>query len=276
MRIGDMQIDPLIDGEAAVPPEAGYANPTDWSAFEHYLDPCTGLQINTLGGFLVRFDDKVVLVDAGVGPKPTFPFVGGSLRSALFAVGVSALDVTDVIFTHLHADHIGWATVDGKPYFPNATYRADRRDWDYFCDPGYEPPDWERAATDFPVDAAAVRLAPVAARMEFFEGSQEIFVGIESIEASGHTPGSTVLRLSSAGEQGFLLGDLVHTQPELTEDRWHFWAHLDAEAGMNSIERVRKVLIDTKAPFAAAHFPGLKWGQLSTDGARVVYEAIAG
>lgn len=276
MRIGQMQIDPLIDGEAAVPPEIGYVNPTDWTDFQHYLDPCTGLQINTLGGFLVRYDDKVVLVDAGIGPKPTFPFVGGSLRSALFAVDVSPLEITDVIFTHLHADHIGWATVDGKPYFPNATYRCDKRDWDFFCAPDYQMPEWEAMATDPATDAAAVRLAPVESRMEFFEGSQEVLPGIESVEASGHTPGSTVLRLTSDGEHGMLLGDLVHTQPELTEDRWHFYAHIDGEAGMNSIERIRRELVDKKMPFAAAHFPGLKWGQLTMDGARLSYEVVPG
>ncbi|MCU1480922.1 MAG: Glyoxylase, beta-lactamase superfamily [Subtercola sp.] len=275
MRIGDMRIDPLIDGETVSPPTACYVNPADWSGYEEYLDTTTGVHMNTLGGYLIRYDDRVIVVDTGAGPKPVYPVSSGGFRSALYSTGVTPAEVTDVIYSHLHLDHIGWASIDGKPFFPNATYRVDKRDWDYFCSPDYDMPDWEKAASDPSVDAAAVRLAPVADRMEFFEGDQEVLPGIESVEASGHTPGSSVLRLTSDGEQGMLLGDLVHSQPELVKDHWHFFAHLDPEAAMDAIERVRKELVDTKMPFGAAHFPGLRWGRLSTEsGGALRYDLI--
>ena len=57
---------------------------------------------------------------------------GGHLLESLAGIGVTPDDVTDVLFTHLHFDHIGWATVDGVPTFPKATYRCDVRDWDHF------------------------------------------------------------------------------------------------------------------------------------------------
>src|SRR5690606_23000821 len=95
----------------------------------------------------------------GTGGKP--PFRGGDLPASLSALGVAREDVTDVVYTHLHADHIGWATRDGQPYFPNATHHCDRRDWDHFVSPEYEIPAWERAATTAEEDAARVRLAPL-------------------------------------------------------------------------------------------------------------------
>ena len=49
--------------------------------------------------------------------------------------GVQPDDVTDVLFTHLHFDHVGWATQQGRVVFPNATYRCDERDWAHFVGP---------------------------------------------------------------------------------------------------------------------------------------------
>ena len=90
-----------------------------------------------LGGFLVRDErsDRVVLVDAGVGNITAGPFVGGELLRSLAALGVQPEDVTDVLFTHLHFDHVGWATQQGEIVFPNATYRCDERDWSHFVGP---------------------------------------------------------------------------------------------------------------------------------------------
>lgn len=274
MRIGDIRIDPLIDGETVSPPEACYVNPADWTSFDQYLDTTTGVHINTLGGYLIRSGNRVIVVDTGAGPKPVYPVSSGGLRSSLYSLGVSPREVTDVIFSHLHLDHIGWASIDGKPFFTNATYRADKRDWDYFCSPDYPMPEWEKASSDPSVDAAIVRLAPVADRMEFFEGDDEVLPGIESVEAAGHTPGSTVLRLKSDGETGLMLGDLVHSQPELVKENWHFFAHLDAPAAIEAIDRFRKELVDSGNPFCAAHFPGLRWGSLSLAGGDIQYNLV--
>jgi len=277
MKIGDMTIEAIIDGECVMPLEAGYNNkgPADWKEFESFLPHEAGHNnLFTLGGYLVTYGDRRVLVDVGVGPKATFPFTGGGFRSALLHKGVRSGDITDVIFTHLHNDHIGWASIDGKPYFENAEYHVDKRDWDYFVREDYPMPEWEQAFTDPAVDAAFVRLAPIADRIHFFEGDDSVLPGIESWEASGHTPGTTVLKLTDHGESGALIGDLTHTEPELIADDWDFMAHGDHEAGLASIERVRKRLYDEKLVFAAAHYPGMHFGRLTLNDGRFGYEQL--
>jgi glyoxylase-like metal-dependent hydrolase (beta-lactamase superfamily II) len=277
MKIGDMTIDAIVDGECVMPTEAVYLNrgPEDWKEYEQFLAPSApGSNLFTLGGYLVTQGDRLILVDAGVGPKATFPFVGGALRSALINRGVATSDITDVIFTHLHNDHIGWASIDGRPYFENATYHCDRRDWDHFVRPDYPMPEWEAAFTDPAVDAAFVRLAPVADRMHFFEGDDSVLPGIESWEASGHTPGTTVLKLTDHGESVALIGDLSHTEPELIADDWDFMAHEDHKEGLQAIERIRKRLYDEKLLFAAAHYPGMHFGRLTMDNGKIGYEQV--
>src|SRR5207342_1635308 len=56
----------------------------------------------------------------------------GVLPASLRELGVDPADVTDVILSHLHFDHIGWVSDDDAPYFPNATIRCASADADFF------------------------------------------------------------------------------------------------------------------------------------------------
>ena len=93
----------------------------DWAPHAAFLAD-DGMLEMSLGGFLVRSGDRTVLVDAGVGRITEGLFQGGRLLDNLDALGVQPGDVTDVVFTHLHFDHVGWATQQGSIVFPNANW----------------------------------------------------------------------------------------------------------------------------------------------------------
>ena len=270
MRVGNIEITSLIDGEIAIPTEqyyaGGYTNES-WGDFSFSLCHSTSNPVQTVGSFLIRgIEDRVILVDAGLGNNPTFPFAGGALRSALLGVDVHPDEVTDVLFTHLHFDHIGWASLNGKPFFTNATYRCDKRDWDYFMAPDYEIPEWEHVLAKPEFDAPQPRLGPIAHRMEFWEGDSGLFPGLETLDAAGHTPGTSMIRIKDNGEEGLILGDLVHGYMELLEEEdWTLWAHKDGDAAAQAIDVVRRSLVDNGTPFVASHFPGLRWARFGKD-----------
>ncbi|MCW2748447.1 MAG: Beta-lactamase domain protein, partial [Nocardioidaceae bacterium] len=71
-----------------------------------------------------------------------------------------------------------------------------------------------------------------------------------------------------------LIGDLVHTQPELFEIGWDSTSNVDSAAAHASIERMRNLILKRDIPFAAAHFPGMHWGKLVTSGGKVGYEEL--
>jgi glyoxylase-like metal-dependent hydrolase (beta-lactamase superfamily II) len=121
----------------------------------------------------------------------------------------------------------------------------------------------------------SIRFAPVLDRIELFEGSEELLPGIAALEASGHSPGHTVLELSSRGERGLLIGDLVHTQGELVGS-WDFAISHDHAKAIEAVDRFRGYLYDNRLPFAAAHFPGMRWGRLVKDGtgSGIAYETL--
>ncbi|UZG59898.1 MBL fold metallo-hydrolase [Rhodococcus opacus] len=297
MKIGDIEIVPLIDGEAIVPGNAFYPGLKDeeWKPYDALLEPVFHqcVHLNTLGGYLVKAGDRLIVVDGGSGPMPKFPFAGGGFRSAFAATGYDRADVTDVVYTHLHFDHIGWASWNGQSFFPNATYHVDQRDWNWFLSPEFGFTDEEVAnsmaklelSADFCFpenDAPAVRLKPVFNQIEFFQADDEVELlpGIVALDGSGHTPGQVVLELRSNGEKGLLLGDLVHAQPELVDDnergQWNFISHTDHDRAHEAVDRFRKRMWDEKIPAAGGHFPGLRWGHVVTEGGKRTWEDIRG
>lgn len=255
IRVGDLSVEAVLDGVAKVAATSAFAGTSDeqWAPHRSFLDAEGNIEL-ALGGFLVRADDRIILVDAGVGDIQRGPFVGGQLLANLAAQGVRPADVTDVVFTHLHFDHVGWATRHGEVVFPNATYRCDERDWAHFVgpDPG-----------------ATKKLSPIADRLEPWSGSGSLLPGIDLLAAAGHTPGSTIIVLSSGTERAMLLGDVVHCPVELLDDEWAGLGDVDPELARRTKNALARELEGTDTPVAAAHFEGMQFGRLlSAEGQR--------
>ncbi|HMC53253.1 MAG TPA: MBL fold metallo-hydrolase [Acidimicrobiales bacterium] len=247
MRVGDLEVLPVRDGAAVMPAADAFAGTTDemWAAHRQFLNE-DGLLELELGGFLVRAADRVVLVDAGVG-RSIPPFEGGRLLDSLAAHGVSPDEVTDVVFTHLHFDHVGWATRQGAIVFPKATYRCDERDWAHFVGP----------------DPGATRkLSPLRGQLETWNGGGPLLPGIDVLAAPGHTPGSTVIVLSSGADRALLLGDVVHCPVQLVDDEWAIMGDVDPELARRTRNQLAAELEGSGTLATGAHFTGMRFGRL--------------
>jgi glyoxylase-like metal-dependent hydrolase (beta-lactamase superfamily II) len=95
---------------------------------------------------LIEDDDRLILIDTGIGDKQDEKFFRHyylsairSLSNLLAEKGYSVADVTDVFLTHLHFDHCGGAVIrkDDKllPAFPNATYWSNEQHWKWATEP---------------------------------------------------------------------------------------------------------------------------------------------
>jgi glyoxylase-like metal-dependent hydrolase (beta-lactamase superfamily II) len=253
MQVGALEILPVPDGWARMP--AGdllrfTGNRADaWLPHEQFLTEDGNIELS-LGGFLVRTGDRVVLVDAGAGRIDNATYHGGRLLESLSAFGVGVDDVTDVVFTHLHFDHVGWATQKGAVVFPRATYRCHAADWEHFVS-GPNP------------EAGSVRkLSPVADRLEPFDDDTPVAPGITVRHAPGHTPGSAIVVVADGEQRALLLGDVVHCPVELMEDDWEAIFDVDPALARRTREALAKELEGADVPVAAAHFPGLRFGRL--------------
>lgn len=254
MLIGDIEILPVPDGTGHLVADEVLHKPdsTDpWACHSEHLDE-QGRLVLTMGGFLVRTADRTVLVDAGIGGINTDKYAGGGLLDSLQSYGVTPSDVTDVVFTHLHFDHVGWATRNGKVVFPNATYRVHRDDWAHFV----EAPD---------ADAKAVRkLSPIINHLDLFDTETTIAPGLDARPTPGHTPGSTTFIVSGGRQRALLIGDVAHSVLELEDPEWEATFDVDPVAARAMREMLVGETIDTDTLVVPAHLPGLAFGRLIT------------
>lgn len=254
MKIGTIQVLPVLDGTGREPAAEVLTRPgvpDAWACHGDQLDEHGTLHLD-LGGFLVRTGDRTVLVDAGVGTIDNGRYAGGRFLDSLRGHGVAPEDVTDVVFTHLHFDHVGWATRKGAIVFPNATYRVHEADWAHFVD----SPD---------ADPGAVRkLTPLTERLETFDADTVLAPGLSTRHTPGHTPGSTVFVVADGDERALLLGDVVHSVVELYERDWEAVFDVDPVAARAVRNAVADEVADSTDVVVGAHFPGLRFGRVVT------------
>jgi glyoxylase-like metal-dependent hydrolase (beta-lactamase superfamily II) len=245
MKVGALSVDLVYDGygdQVARDILHLPGKPDAWDACAQYLHDAENIRL-ICGGYLLRAGDRVVLVDAGIGTYQDEEWHGGQFLDSLRALGVTPAEVTDVVFTHLHWDHCGWATHDGEVVFGNATYRVHRADWAHFvAGPDADPEDVQH-------------LSPIAGRLEVFDAETTLLPGFDALPVPGHTPGSTIYVASSGGDRLLLIGDVLHTPAQVTDLGWEVMMDVDNVAA----KRVRAELITSAADnpdvIGAAHFP---------------------
>ncbi|GAB4045966.1 MBL fold metallo-hydrolase [Spirosoma litoris] len=95
---------------------------------------------------LYEQNNRLLLVDTGIGNKQDPKFFGhydlhgdASLLDSIHKAGYSEADITDVLLTHLHFDHVGGAVRrDGEqlmPVFQNAVYWTHPAHWQWATNP---------------------------------------------------------------------------------------------------------------------------------------------
>ena len=95
---------------------------------------------------LYEQNNRLLLVDTGIGNKQDAKFFGhydlhgdANLLDSIHKAGYSEADITDVLLTHLHFDHVGGAVRrDGDqltPVFTNATYWTHPMHWHWATHP---------------------------------------------------------------------------------------------------------------------------------------------
>jgi glyoxylase-like metal-dependent hydrolase (beta-lactamase superfamily II) len=261
VRVGAVTIEGVSDGSLPMPPTPMF-NKTDqdWLGHSQFLNEDGMLPIE-MGGFLVRSGERLILVDTGIGPHAAPERTGMFMRN-LAALGVGPSEITDVTLTHLHFDHLGWATDGERRLFDEATYRCHEADWEFFM--GTDPFDDTQAVSLIGGRTSSELLPPILDQLETWSEDETILPGIDVRSAPGHTPGSTVIVISSGTERALLLGDVVHCPAELLSDDWEMIGDVNRQLAQRTREALARELEGSDTPAAAAHFPGLQFGRLLT------------
>ncbi len=208
MAVGDMTLDVLSDGNLVLPGSFIF-DPMPKDQLMPILDRL-GQPFDTLTPpcnlSLLRGNGRVVLFDAGSGTE--FMPTAGKMLDAMDALGVGPDDVTDLVFTHGHPDHL-WGVLDdfGDALFTNATHYIGQAEWDYWTDPNtVSTIDSSRQA--FAVGAER-RLQVVSDQMTFFNDGDEVVPGVGARLTPGHTPGHMAFEVRADNNAALIVGDSI-------------------------------------------------------------------
>ncbi len=145
-----------------------------------------------LRNLLIETQGKKILVDTGIGNKQEKSFYKHyfreghhSIKQAVIEAGYNPSEISDVILTHLHFDHVGGAVekldTEFVPTFPNAKYHVSKQQWDWALNPNRR----EKASY------LKENILPLAEHkvLNLIENETELVPGIQLRMFHGHTAG---------------------------------------------------------------------------------------
>ncbi len=185
-----------------------------WSRVYHSDE--NNLIVLTLRSLIVETDGHVILVDTGWGNKQdekffrhTYLHNGEGLIEGLKTRGYEPGHITDVVLTHLHADHCGGGIIKSKTgtgyelTFPNAIYHVSRTQWEWAVKNNPREEDAFLEENILPIMQSG-RLMLVDEECELF---RDFFIRF----FFGHTPGLMLPVIKYKGKTLVYTGDLIPT-----------------------------------------------------------------
>lgn len=219
---------------------------------------------------LVRIGDSLLLVDAG-GGSDFMPGLG-KLADRLGEAGVKPEQITHVVFTHAHADHL-WGTIDpltDDSMFESAKHVMVAAERDYWVRPGIEssmPESFRGMAM-----GTQRRLKAIAGRLVADRAGSEILPGVTLIDTGGHTPGHVSVRIESGGQQLMIGGDaLSSAQVSFAYPDWRWGPDMDPDRAVSARRKLLDMLATDKTLLLGYHLPWPGLGRVERGGTAFRY-----
>ena len=213
---------------------------------------------------LYRDGTQTVLFDVGSGPD--FMPTAGKIVEGFDALGIAPEDVTHVVFTHAHPDHI-WGLLDefDEPLFYEATYLMGRAEWDYWWNPNTVSEIGEARAA-FAVGAKR-RMEAIEDSVQLFVDGQEILPGIAALATPGHTPGHMAFEVRQGTEAALVVGDAIgNHHVAFRKPAWESGSDQDASTAVASRKMLFDRLTSEALPLVGFHLPSGGMGRVEPDG----------
>ena len=159
--------------------------------------------------YLIRTKDKNILVDTGCNTMPGFEMK--RYFSPIFVLrqmGFSSKDITDIIITHSHHDHI-----EAVKYFENAVIHISKSEY-------------ENAKKYIPNDFKVL----------IFEKEYDVTPQIKILECGGHAKGSSIVEIKTYDNIHILAGDECYTNENI-KNKICTGSFFDKEKLMEFIEK---------------------------------------
>lgn len=163
--------------------------------------------------------ENIILIETGIGHKNSKKFIDmfvinhdiNTLSNALSNHGYSEENITHVILTHLHFDHVGGALyyddAELKPTFPNAIYYISEKNWEA----GLNPSPRDRVSY---LDLN-YKLLEDRGLLKLVSDNSEILDGISTYTVNGHTTGQQLIKIYNKKKTVVFCSDLIPLKSHL-------------------------------------------------------------
>ena len=254
--IGAMRVTVIDDARFTFPAPAFAANQPEGTVgpfLDRFGLPTDFVSLHMQITF-IESGDRKILLDTGMGDVtfPGNPADNGRLLAGLAAIGVAPDDITTVILSHGHPDHIGSCSKDGVPHFKNASYHLPPNELEFWT----QKPGTEQNFPNFMLSVGNAQLEPVRDLIRPYGDDDEIVPGITAIAAPGHTLGHHAFLLHDGDDKLLHLMDAaVHYLVGPEQPDWALAVEMDQAVAAQTRRRLFKQAAEEELLVAGYHFP---------------------
>jgi len=254
----------VVDGATTVDTEAFFPTIPNryWATHPEALESGDRVAMST-GGLLVERAGSKLMIDAGYGELSEDTAMSavncGEFLTVLSALGVNPGDIGTLAFTHLHADHTGWAfsrTEDGylSKTFPAARYVLSDLEWRPFLN-GERP-------MGAPPHHTLVE--PLAWVITLVQDGEEIAPGVVAVVTPGHSAGHTsYVVMTDAGKRLIAFGDIFHTPVQITHPEWSSIPDVNSDGALQARAHIADELTQPNTFGFGIHFGDQPFGRVT-------------
>lgn len=259
--IGEIECAVLLDGASNIEVErflARFPEGTEAEYRQAFAEIGSALEeaTSSMNILVAKMGDEVILVDAGMGYDSL---------AAMAETDFSPDDITLVVITHAHGDHVlGLLNEAGESNFPNAQFVISKDELIY----------WQgRISTDRAAQKPILTMMQTQG-LRLIDMEENIIDGVTAMPIPGHTPGQIALLFESDGEKLLHMADLLHSPMQFAHPEWS--AKFDADTSVSVPTRQKALQRATDENlltlFYHLEFPGL--GSVKTGKQGFIWEPI--
>jgi glyoxylase-like metal-dependent hydrolase (beta-lactamase superfamily II) len=246
-----------------------------------------GHLVMSFHSFVLRTGRHTIVVDTCCGndkPRPgrdQFNRGKADYLAGLAAQGVRPEEVTHVMCTHLHWDHVGWNTrlVNGEwvPTFPNARVVMAKREYDHW-NTVYAREKASGRIENMHALGFEDSVLPIvrAEKAVLVADDYELDKGIVLEPCHGHSPGHVVINVEQGGARGVFVGDVIHHPLQFLFPSVSSRADLDQDASRVSRTTLIEKHADRGTIVLPQHFTSPSCGTIRRHGAAFRFDFIEG
>lgn len=270
-NVGEATITSIVEDETHhIPPELFFPDGIAQEVAQHpwlvpdYADENGNVALR-VQALVIDVRGRRVLVDPCVGNgkmrslpfwnERTYPFM-----ERFAEAGLSTGSIDTVVHTHLHADHVGWATtlVAGQwvPTFPNARHLYTARELEACRTNEFDPAVYGDSVEPI-IDAGLA---------DIVDEDADLGYGLRLEPSTGHTPGHVSLWIESAGERALITGDFLHHPVQCERPEWREVGDHDPEQARETRRRMLTHAAETGALVIGTHFSTNPAGHVRVEG----------